>query len=459
MIKIKQRFHIEWELKAFQEIKSLLVRAWQDHQKLFELLCQKNNWIKGELKKNNVKLDIILYESEHCEGNKLIETIFEELICSEPTIQRIYIHNSTLPEDIIVRGWLREQIFEECKEFYQNIVAFMELFKDNELPMTSIPMRLFIVGQILKDLIKDYDHYRCIDAVKMKGVKESIEELRRQRVYESNEGKVYDYSPLVKFIYGKNRLIKEVFSEEDFNHDDNMIVDSVLCSFVKYSDTGKDLFFGADIDKAQYHYVIRYRDKEKELKNHLLPKYGNLVKKTAKNSIYNEVYENPKNRIDDAIIGLFEAVKGCDPNSPSLQAYLKKVTQTKPHRAFKEITTTLYRKERRQQEIKDHGEEQVKRFFNERVSKEDLEHSGGSLDAPLDDEDRQRDTPKDNLKDNPSLTLEDEVFLSEIYEKEPKLKAFIEKESEKPLSSTERSTKKRIIEKLKKEIPKKLTYL
>jgi hypothetical protein len=124
-----------------------------------------------------------------------------------------------------------------------------------------------------------------------------------------------------------------------------------------------------------------------------------------------------------------------------LQAYLKKVTQTKPHRAFKEITTTLYRKERRQQEIKDHGEEQVKRFFNERVSKEDLEHSGGSLDAPLDDEDRQRDTPKDNLKDNPSLTLEDEVFLSEIYEKEPKLKAFIEKESEKPLSSTERSTK------------------
>ncbi|MDI6790143.1 MAG: hypothetical protein QME44_05595, partial [Thermodesulfobacteriota bacterium] len=223
------RFTLEEEREAFGEIHSLLVDRWKEDITRYRKLRIENEKIDADLKSNNIQLaqtpSILKGGSIDPAYLELILTIFNELVFVEPILYRLSVHNFTLPQDLPVRKWLRDNFLPDQElEFYIDLRRYVDLFKGSAMakgmvvkgkPLEGIPVSWFVVGKILGNLMSDFRHCCLIDQVKMSGAEESIEDLRESRVYDSDEGVVYDYSPLFKEIHSGDRFIIEVFNEED----------------------------------------------------------------------------------------------------------------------------------------------------------------------------------------------------------------------------------------------------
>lgn len=505
---LSPRFSLEWERKAFLTVLWFFKREWDKDKKLFHKLSRENERIE---KDNIESLDIPYYQSKDSNYQNLIYTIYEKLILEEPILLRIYIYNSILPEDINARKQLWDKFispWESDLSAYRNIVTYPNLFKDTELSkdfksQDGIPVRWFLVGQIIKDLLTDFRHFRLIDQVKNSGVGGSIEALRRDRIYNSIEGKVFDYTPLFKEIRRDNESVIEVFKEKDFKdlsyQKDDVFkkkdfkepcyqIDDILCSFIKsFENTRRDEFFGENLDKSDTYFIVRYKGKEKQIPLQLLPKWSTKIKKEASKRIFfkedyfiksedeetEESYEVVKVKEvekQEATIGLYKGALTWDPAKGPATNWLAEKINWHLGEVFKELSVEKSQKigetqitpeqmelSKLKRDSPSINEVDLKKLIPERFLKENI-GSSIELDKNINEDSDDKETYKDSLteKDLPwykePLSIEDKVFLSKVLRDNPELEPIFDKQKwGQALTPNERKIYERVINRLKKK--------
>lgn len=499
-IKNGVRFTLEQEREAFGEIHSLLVDRWKEDITYYRRLTIENEKIDAKLKSNNIQLaqppSILKGDSLDPAYLELIWTIFDELVFAEPILYRLSAHNFTLPQDLHVRKWLIDPFLPRQElEFYTRLLLYIDLFKGSALArgmvvkgksLEGIPVRWFVVGKILRNLMSDFRHYRLIDQVKMSGAEESIEDLRESRVYDSDEGVVYDYSPLFKEIHSGDRFIIEIFNEEEFKKFTTgnwatRDVDTILCSFSR-QDPREDFCYGDNTDTARYEYIVRYDKQEEVVPMQLLPKYKPLVEKTAKalKAFPTDIEEaggplkKREDKLQEGRWGLLRGLRTWNQNKGPASNWLADNIRWQPTHALEKLSTTKVEPpcdENCREKRKDMGklpcEFETPRGYCMDTSRKrrlfsSVESSGGSLDMPIDKEDEESETRKESIESN-VLTPEekvifkedvifDENFVKKICQYEPRMKRIIEKkERGETLTDNERQIWRRTIKVFKEK--------
>ena len=484
-IEIKRYFPVEREYEAFEEVKGFFIEEWKNAVDLFNIWSLINNLIVQDLKDQEIKLTPLNVESRDKELVELISKSFSELIYLEPVLFRVYLHNSTPPKDSLLRKWLWDNYLPEkvLTRYCEVLPGIFDLLKGSELakniilvdgePAESIPLRFFVVGQILGNLLLEFKHYNLIDLVKGAGAKEEIAELRKNRIYESDEGKVYDYSPLFKKIHGKDKLILEVFTEEDFlnlaegGQSQAQAADDILCQFIQNTrgDARADELFGQD-DTLRYKHIVRYGSQEREIPMQLLPKYKNRIKKKVRRLAFTDLKTKDgdngpyirykEEEISAGIEGLYLGALSWDKDKGPATPHLVKAIEYHLGHTFEEFSTKSLAKERCEKESYEYGTD---KFFQERILKEKFESSGGNLDEPINNDTEDSETFKDTIpeKDIRSpeevlLQKEKDTELDKFFTQYPEMISIIEKEQKgEPLSPRERKIKERSLKKYRKK--------
>ncbi|MBM2834402.1 MAG: hypothetical protein HW406_1563 [Candidatus Brocadiaceae bacterium] len=316
-------------------------------------------------------------------------------------------------------------------------------------PVASISTSDFITGKIISYLCSKYHHFYSIDRVKQSGAKESIEELRKNRISEGAEGTVYDYAPFYKHIISKNGMkhIFEVFCQEQYDFltketsGVSQYFDEMLCDMVKKQDSRRDLSFGNDIKASAVFLIVRFGTNEKEISLQLLPKYKNLVMNIKDQYTLIDASTDKREKEDEtqeAIIGLYNGAITWDKNKGAVSSWFKQKTEWHLGDAFNKVSD-------------------VDPKTNERKLMERIESEGGSLDVPPDKPGESGETKGTQVKDDRKDPIDEQVshkedlaWLEKALEKYPKMKAIIEKEKKnEPLTSAERQYKKWFIDKHK----------
>ena len=177
-----------------------------------------------------------------------------------------------------------------------------------------------------------------------------------------------------------------------------------------------------------------------------MPKYKNLIKKAGEITLTNLSEDGgfKEDEKQEAMIGLLKGAMTYDKDKGTVAGWLKKNVTWGLGNAFDEQSTEALKNGR----------------TKKRILKEEIDSFGGSLDEPINEDDRE-DTRKDNIPDKNNLSPMDELIekdelkdkesiLSEIYQKEPRMRNIIEKEENGiSLTDNERQIKKRTIDKFK----------
>lgn len=437
-------FH-EWEGAAFNEVKAKLGVIYSQEEK--EHLNDENRQIRETLTGN---LEDIQYPT------LLLKDIFE-FYHSEPIIFRVIVHNAIDPEDIEMRGWLREKYIPEKKlDYYRYRWIWEGLLEGGDLAKSikvqTIPQHLFLVGQMLDVFLKDYSHFEKIDHVKLTGVKENIADLRETRIRTKDNVTIMDYSPFYIDTNTKHNafsydLDREVFSEPDFREFkkeefyqmENEVI-RILCHllFLTKSDRRQDRFTGNDLQPAKINFTVHFKNEKKHIPCQIFPIFREMVSK--KNADAKQ----------DLLFAILEAVRKAGEIWPEYpKAYIKKVATGKFSDAFDDISTVELKKKRmadlRWQHIQS-AEEDVKTLFKERISNSEMEHSGGSLDDFINPDDEDAGTRSDSLIDKNILDPESTLINKDILEK-----AGV-KHGYETMTPAERKRKERQIRKAKKNL-------
>lgn len=444
---------LEYEYKVFQAVKEWFFSKWENDKELYHFLTEENKEILSKLKNENIGERQLLFKSESKEMAELFNSILRELIYPDPFLARTFLHNSTLPEDLHIRKWLRDNYLpkEAVDILFDDNLFSKDWLIDSDFAksqsLKGIPLRCFWVGEILKDFASDYEHYRLIDLVKESGIKESIEELRKNRIYESNEGKVYDYSPISKLTKMKDGYIQEVFTEKDFDNSKDCLnqADNILCLYIQkgQNDCRKDEFFGDTLNDSRYKFILRYKDKEKTIPFQLLPKYKNFINSLSNKYTLTGLYEtvDKLEEKQEASLGLYNGAITWNKDKGSATGWLENIVKW-------QLGDVLDKHSR------------IDSRTGKRILKEKLESSGGRLDdpetkdkhgIPLKDTIKSETLSPENSYEINEETNENKKFLLEIYRVKPEMKDIIEKESRgEALTSKERKIKERTIKKFQK---------
>ena len=457
MKEITNNYHLEYEYQALQEVVSYFNGLYEQNEELHNRLRFINKKILKKFKENNIPSVLWLFTSQDKDLVKLFNSILNELIYTEPILARVFIYNSTLPEDLLIRKRLKDYLPDEAINFLHSLF-YLDLLIDsrlaqnlrfNDKPVKGIHLRSFVVGKIIDGLLSDFKHFRLIDIVKIAGAQESIEKLRDERVYKTDEGLVFDYSPLFKEVLTNTTIIREVFNEDHFkNSKYGADADEVICDYIQKTqyDNRKDECFGNNLDTSKIKTIIRYKGQEREIPLQLLPKYKNLIKKAGEITLTNLSEDGgfKEDEKQEAMIGLLKGAMTYDKDKGTVAGWLKKNVTWGLGNAFDEQSTEALKNGR----------------TKKRILKEEIDSFGGSLDEPINEDDRE-DTRKDNIPDKNNLSPMDELIekdelkdkesiLSEIYQKEPRMRNIIEKEENGiSLTDNERQIKKRTIDKFK----------
>ncbi|HHT9138584.1 MAG TPA: hypothetical protein ACFYEK_15240 [Candidatus Wunengus sp. YC60] len=454
---------MEWEYKALQEVIYYVKDMWGKHIKGVVIFNKQNEQINNLFKVNSIKLVDLPFEFKDEDHKVLFKRIIKELVYLDPFLTRILFsiripsHNIVLRE-LLKDCYLPEKILSPCYFFFQ----YLDVLENSELAKSipykdkhvkSIPLCHFITGKIIEFLFSTHDHYHMIDRVKQSGAKESIEELRKNRIYESDGGTVYDYTPIWKKTLLKDGIsyIWEVFSQAEYDYlteGASQQFDEILCGFIKkpQPDPRPNVFFGNDPDISDSYVIIRYGTKEMKMPFRLLPKYKNLIKKIVEPYEYTNLKTDDEERYkeeerQEAIIGLFNAATTWCKDKGAVPYWLEQKTIWHLGDAFDKVSD-------------------VDPETKERKLMKRIESKGGSLDEPESAED---DTPKrnniDKDKKNDTLTAIEQVdgkdelnWLNNLLGKYPKMKVVMEKESKNAsLTDAERQYKKWFIDKHKKQ--------
>jgi len=473
----------EWE--AFEEVKALINEMEKNDIGRNERFKTENEKILGVLRDNNIQTVRLSWERGEETLSKLIYDIYDKIIRESPILVRLVLYNIISPPNIEAREWLKDYLPDELLSPYHDILSF-DLLKGSKLKkirgeiLDGVPTMSFVVGQILKDLFDDFDHYRLIDEVKKTGAKESLEELRKARIYKTEKGTVWDYSPLIKQEFSKSGITVEVFTKEDFERAKKekqffaRKIDNILCSHIHevHSDPRENIYFGDNLDSG-FKYTVRYGSKEETIPLQLLPKYKKHMKKTSKmhtltrlttrkdiTSIKEDYFK--EDEIQTARIGLLEGVRTWSEEKGPATNWLKEyINKFELGHAAEKLSTETMKKERLDQEKFKQGKDyDTDRWFREKILMEDMESSGGRLDNPIEeiDEGHQMEgdqTYKDLLKAEDPFEIEDKIVLLEILKTEPRMENILKKQARgEPLNSNERQIYHRITNRFKKKYRK-----
>ncbi len=290
-------FSLKWEYMVLEEVVEWLVEQWGYDDEIFKDITETNQEILEKLVNGNNKSRELRLKSEDKDLVGLFDMTLKNLIDVDPILARIFIHNSTVTQDIHIRKWLRDNyISDEAIDiakmpFDRDWLVDSELAKRIKLldgkTVKGIPLRCFFVGETLNGLLHDFEHYKFIDLVKMKGADGSIAELRESRIYESDEGVVYDYSPLFKKTYpGNESMITDYFmmnEHEQTGKKGSFIADDILSSYAQKTqlDSRKGKGYRSGPDIPEFIYTVRDGTKEKMVPFQFLPKWDGIIRRKA----------------------------------------------------------------------------------------------------------------------------------------------------------------------------------
>jgi hypothetical protein len=288
---------LEWEYKALEEVVKWSVEQWSYDEEIFNGITKTNQEILKKLASGNNKSRELHFKSEDKELVGLFDTILRNLIYTEPIIARVFIHNSTLTQDIHIRKWLRDNyIHDEAIDlvktpFDRDWLVDSKLAKGIKLldgkPVKGIPLRCFFVGEVLNALLEDFEHYKLIDLAKMKGADGSIAELRESRVYKSDEGVVYDYSPLFKKTYLRSGgTTTEHFMIDGFKQPGRkgpLMADNILSSYARKTqfDNRKNEDYRNNLDTSKFNGIVHNTAEKKTIPSQLLLKWDGIIRRNA----------------------------------------------------------------------------------------------------------------------------------------------------------------------------------
>jgi hypothetical protein len=484
----KASFSLEHEWKAHKELKEYIGKMWKRRAPFYDQLKKENAQVHLYIRQQNVKLI-----SPECKDAKDLEDLFkktmEEIVNSDPVLDSIYIFNSIEPEDLQTRIWVRSFLTEEKISPYGDLFK-IDLLKGSGLvrigksALSGVPLPAFVVGQIIDGLLGDFEHFMYIDAVKETGIEDSIEELRRSRVYENEWGIFWDYSPIIRIQITKSGITSEVFTEEDFNqlrkdrkHFSNF-VDEFLCFVIREagSDPRRDMFFGRF--PPIFRYVVRYQAKEIFIALELWPKWKSRIEKEAgkhtltlidQKTSEEDKIEQKKLKEDEqqeAMVGLFRGALSWSEQKGPAASWLRQNIQWQLGKAFERLSTedrVEIRVEMDAYEFFGGDEERAKKWFQRRILMEKTDQSGGRLDEPITQDNQGEEegdepiTRKESLSASRKHDQEEEKNLNAISVKEllkeaPELSEILEKERNgEPLSDRDRKIKSRAVEHLGKK--------
>ena len=460
-MKIETIYGLEWEYKALQETIDHFLKQWENSTDVLNRLTAINARIYASFIENGIKLVGLNLDFKDKDQVNLYETIINKLILSEPFLARLYFYISIPPKDIHPRMFLKKTnhvselwiyplyIHLENIDVLENSkLAKSILHKDK--PIKSIPLSCFITGKILAFLFSEYDHYSMIDKVKQSGVSESIDELMKNRIYESAGETVYDYTPIVKKTLLDNGIsyIMEVFDQETYDFlvkGTSEQFDEILCNFIQkpQPDPRPNIYFGDNPTVPDSYMIVRFGANEKKIPFRLLSKYNNLVmdiKDTYRltNLTTDKKKKDTEDETQEAITGLYEGAITWDKNKGAVSSWLKQKTKWHLGDAFNKVS--------------DDDPKTKKRILCEKIDSE-----GGSLDVPPDKPGGYGETKGTQLKDYRNEPVGEQVMhkedlhrLNEKLDKDPKMKAIVEKVLKgKPLADAEQKYKERFKKRFK----------
>lgn len=413
---------LDWQRKAFDEIKTILIEHWNDDKKTFVKLSQENKLLR--------KSEFIIEGAlSTIELSHHVITLWK----FDPIIYRVMYHNAISTEDIKERSLFREQYLpDEYLEYYIKQLQFESVLEDSELAkeqkVKGLPVHLFMVGETLGTFLTHYQHFRMIDKIKEAGEKTTIEELREKRVSIDKEAVILDYSPFYKTTLGKGFLLREFFNKGDFLQykkeslqDINNDIDDFLYFLtqkVKLDQQKKriNIFFGNPDKITKLKYVLKYKDENPvTIPLQLLPKYAGLIRKIAKQDQENNACKESFQFHENKIIKIFlEAVLG--------ESYKEKDTDLqKPSNKTVSAFLNEHIKRRKGKEFDDTSIQ----VNNKRISKEDLDHESGSLDDWINKNYKDSERLGDIIEDTNTLNPENNILDIERATLEPKLREYL----------------------------------
>jgi len=448
------KFPLEIERKGFEEFKELIKENWAKDIDRYKWFKEKDEKIGLYINDNKVQLVYPLHKCDKIlEG--LFHNIYRELIGTDPILHSIYLFDSVAPEDLTTRKWISNMLplSDHAVDPYYGI----DLLKGSKLDkidgkcLSGVPMNDLLIGKIIDNLLWDFHHYRYIDAVKEAGAKESVEELRKTRIYKSEKGTVWDYSPLIKQEFSEKGITIEVFTKEDFERAKkgktffSQEIDDIICAYIHeaYADPRENIYFGDNPDSG-FKYTVRYGSREETIPLQLLPKYQKLIDSrktmypltrltTRKDipSIKEEYFK--EDEIQTARIGLLKGARTWNEEKGPATNWLSKYIEFELSHAAEKLSTEMMKKERLDQEKFEQGEEYDPDRFQKKILMEDMESSGGRLDNPIETDDAEAEeadeTYKDLLEKEDPLKIEDKIVLLEILKTQPRMQNIFKKQA------------------------------
>ena len=462
-MRIETIYGLKWEYKALQEAIYYVSEIWKKHIKAITILKKENDQINNLFKVNNIELVDFLFEFQDEAHKILFKRIIKELICLDPFLTRVLFYIRIPPDKVVLREFLKDNyLHEKVVHPYYLFFHDIDVLSDSVLtkslpyykdkPVKSIPLYNFITGKIIEFLFSTHDHYRMIDRVKQSGARESIEELRKNRINKSPEGTVWNYTPIFKKILLGNGIsyIYEVFSQEEYDYltkGSSQQFDEILCNLIRkpQPDPRPNIYFGDNLTVSDSYLIVRYGTKEEKIPCRLLPKYQNLVRSVSREYVLTDLKDGEDGDTEEtqeAIYGFFNAATTWDKDKGAVPYWLERKTKWHLGEAFYKVS--------------DNDPKTKKRKLMERIESE-----GGSLDEPIlnkasDKNNENYMTKKDFVEDeNGFLEQVDDRDESDarkkLIEKDPKMKAIFKKLTEgNPLTPAERKYKERFKKKNKR---------
>ncbi len=90
--------NLRWEYEALEELKAHIYAGWKIDHDLFKQLSKVNENILRTMKAQNVQRGALYLNSKDENLVELFDAFFGEIVFVDPILQRIYIHNTTMPE-------------------------------------------------------------------------------------------------------------------------------------------------------------------------------------------------------------------------------------------------------------------------------------------------------------------------------------------------------------------------
>jgi RNA polymerase sigma factor (sigma-70 family) len=351
----------------------------------------------------------VIADSDDSNFLALIEHIHQEVIFDHPVLLIMTAHNETLPDLIHVREDLKSNFLtDEVIEIVEN--SLRTDFPINQGTETiELPIRLFMVGKLLNILIDRFYHLQNIDKVKEAGTEESIEELRNNRVYKSDEGTVFDYSPFYRSITTENgSYIFDVCEEENYAQLTSFRKDNLYGQLHKIADKEAilgiqkvfyqqnplsekrlDNLFGGECDTPDRSFTIRCGSKQESIPLRLLPRWKpkiiyeankfNLT--TLRDDFKKEEIYKKEDESQEAIFGLFKGAIAWNEEEGPVDYYLRENIKWRMGHAFEELSSEVHDLQDSIDGEKQRLESAKKPSIRKHYSS--IEQSGGSLEDPL----------------------------------------------------------------------------